>query len=54
MAKNSTIIEKLRLAKSQTKFQSKLAKMYYCGTEEDAKVFVERLEECCRENDGKK
>ena len=55
MAKdNMVLLEKLRTALSETKFKTKLSKMYYYGTEEDAKVFVETLEECCKGNDSKR
>ncbi len=41
-----TLIEKLKLAKSKTKFQASLPKMYYYGTEKEAETFREELKKC--------
>ncbi len=51
---NMTLTETLKLAQSETKFKTRVAAMYYYGTEEEADTFRKKLIKCCKEKCGKR
>ena len=50
------LIEKLRLAQSETKFKTDVSNMnmYYYGTKKEADAFWLKLKKCCKDKDGKR
>ncbi len=46
------MFEKLILALAETKFKTKIAKMYYYGTEAEAKMFVKKLKQLAISKDS--